>query len=1401
MAKFHNQIRLSSANDHLLDIFYDVHYLELGTISLDEFKKLQSKKFLNIREFVNLKVQNIGIGASSISDENLKNNLPYIFLDNVKAKNPEVQTFLTYGVIGYKDDQNLEKFAPIILIPVNIYFFDSNVYIRVDEKPFENKVLFNYLQKRFSIKISSLDKADNIYQLDRFCQQFNKYDFLKTSPENYLTIANIAKPAILINHEKFSLQNQFAYGLNNKYYLNEETEIYNISLINNRQRLAVQRAKYGNSFIISGHIGTGKTTTLINIAADAIYRNKKVLYISNKKESVKAVYESFRARGLEFLVTNLLAPLSLSLPKRNEPITEDVVDEIRDHLLENYEIIDEYEKLLSTRILNFRFLDVLKNAFLLEKPQEDFDIDYLGDLYKHEFEEVLESLKVIESKNKLLDQPFKKSKFNNIPINHQIKYPNQITMLLFQIHKGFTDLLNKSNILESDYGFKKIPNYARFKNVITDFNNLYIKKVPDSWKKDEKLFLQANESFKEFKATIYSIQEYELFLDWDYENLDEIDIKEEIKKLLGKYYTEENIKEINRLITNQPNISSRLQLGYHYSKQYLDVKEKTKEILDWNFSDNDNKAISEVVRLIKYLNENFVYKKWLNIKNFKKNRERIIILREKIHDYNRLEKLYLKYYKSIETLNSNITRLTNYLEKGKAPKRYKDVNISTLIDSFKELKALKKDISKLKKDYFELTGQEFNPKYDILNDYDNCYNYIKSIENADFRMEITKFISNLDYNKLGDYLETLNKFRDSYLITKRAYRYIQRFFPMINASNHYEKVNFIQEAFNYMDGIKEATDKMRYVYKKDHEFIEFEKFLLLRDRQKSLEKFKKAIRENQDYPVLYEGLFNYEKTNVNEIGILLQHFEVYINCYQNYDAVQNSFKAETYDEIKNHLEGVSRTIYEINESFKLYAKIFKDGVGNFYYDSFADIIEFVDDLMKSKEELINYLEITEHLKTILKYRLYILNNLVINNETPNIVSIFKHHYFKTVYGMFVKKYPEVLDTDRVEKALLASMVLEKKVTEHHIQELRKKRPARTPTSRGEFIEDSTKKLSKPLLLASTTIANHHLSLKDFDLILIDDAHIGHANEYYKVIKGKQVVIAGEHLVSSTASANLISRMRPANIMNLNYRYLPTPLHLLGKTENLHGAFSPNVSDRAGIEIITYDEADIISRLFIKDNNIRINYFTPEISKKRKLLEKITQTLIDNDVDIKEIERILLRRLNIADVFSSYAISADYNIINIADYKYYFYQMKTNSISNLLLCTKKLYIIDNDEILNKDREAPFVKEMQKILTDEVNNFNYNIDPLLIKIKNKLEESNIVVHGSYRDLSLIIEYKGAYYGILVYINPYTSHIDLLEDYRDYVEIFRINKMKIFTIWIVDLFNDFDKVTSNIVKEIEL
>ena len=98
----------------------------------------------------------------------------------------------------------------------------------------------------------------------------------------------------------------------------EQYEILNKITLHEKQREAVLAGTNEGVVVITGGPGTGKTTTLINIAADAIKNGKRVLYISNNDSTLSNVYSVFKEYDLHSFVSNL----SNSFSKVNEKPTE-----------------------------------------------------------------------------------------------------------------------------------------------------------------------------------------------------------------------------------------------------------------------------------------------------------------------------------------------------------------------------------------------------------------------------------------------------------------------------------------------------------------------------------------------------------------------------------------------------------------------------------------------------------------------------------------------------------------------------------------------------------------------------------------------------------------------------------------------------------------------------------------------------------------------------------------------------------------------------------------------------------------------------------------------------------------------------------------------------------------------
>jgi len=64
------------------------------------------------------------------------------------------------------------------------------------------------------------------------------------------------------------------------------------------QRVCVEAAKSGQSYVMHGPPGTGKSQTIANVIAEAIGQGKKVLFVSEKAAALDVVYNRLRANGL-----------------------------------------------------------------------------------------------------------------------------------------------------------------------------------------------------------------------------------------------------------------------------------------------------------------------------------------------------------------------------------------------------------------------------------------------------------------------------------------------------------------------------------------------------------------------------------------------------------------------------------------------------------------------------------------------------------------------------------------------------------------------------------------------------------------------------------------------------------------------------------------------------------------------------------------------------------------------------------------------------------------------------------------------------------------------------------------------------------------------------------------------
>src|SRR5262249_41588505 len=71
------------------------------------------------------------------------------------------------------------------------------------------------------------------------------------------------------------------------------------------QRRAIAAAIAGNSFVMDGPPGTGKSQTIANMIADLLPRRKTVLFVSDKAAALDVVHSRLKKAGLSEFVLEL----------------------------------------------------------------------------------------------------------------------------------------------------------------------------------------------------------------------------------------------------------------------------------------------------------------------------------------------------------------------------------------------------------------------------------------------------------------------------------------------------------------------------------------------------------------------------------------------------------------------------------------------------------------------------------------------------------------------------------------------------------------------------------------------------------------------------------------------------------------------------------------------------------------------------------------------------------------------------------------------------------------------------------------------------------------------------------------------------------------------------------------
>jgi len=265
-----------------------------------------------------------------LQEEELNSRLTFLYRSarHSMEENGANTLHMAIGILRWYESPRSEKarFAPIILIPVELIRKSVKVGYIIrgrEEDAVLNITLIEKLRQDFQISISGLD---TLPQDESGVDVKAVFNVIRQSVMNqprwdveehfFLGIFSFSK-FILWNdihtHIEELRKSPIVEGLLDG-QLKQQLEILDLENLDlhykpsdillpipadSSQLEAVCSAVEGNSFILHGPPGTGKSQTITNIIANSLYRGKRVLFVAEKMAALSVVYSRLKSIGLD----------------------------------------------------------------------------------------------------------------------------------------------------------------------------------------------------------------------------------------------------------------------------------------------------------------------------------------------------------------------------------------------------------------------------------------------------------------------------------------------------------------------------------------------------------------------------------------------------------------------------------------------------------------------------------------------------------------------------------------------------------------------------------------------------------------------------------------------------------------------------------------------------------------------------------------------------------------------------------------------------------------------------------------------------------------------------------------------------------------------------------------------
>jgi hypothetical protein len=382
----------------------------------DQVRDFKDHKVLMYSQILKEDMQNNRL-RSTLSETNLEKELVKLYR---KAKNTLEETganslFVALGFLKWVDPKSYstERFAPILLMPVDLIRMSANkgYYIRGrDEEIQINISLIEYLRQKFEIDASRLfdipkddhgvDVKKVLTTMRRLIMHMKQWDVEEDASIGVFSFSKFVMWNDLVHHTDELKKNKVVSGLIDGNYVgevsksmteplttekDEEETIYMPLSSDSTQTEAVLATGEGNSFVLHGPPGSGKSQTITNMISHALALGKSVLFVAEKMAALSVVQSRLANIGLgNFCLEvysnkgqkkDILAQLETSFENQystkgtNWSAKAEEIKKLKKEL--NSYVHDLHQTTLLGQSI-FQMIDIYSS---LEKPKKEMDFD------------------------------------------------------------------------------------------------------------------------------------------------------------------------------------------------------------------------------------------------------------------------------------------------------------------------------------------------------------------------------------------------------------------------------------------------------------------------------------------------------------------------------------------------------------------------------------------------------------------------------------------------------------------------------------------------------------------------------------------------------------------------------------------------------------------------------------------------------------------------------------------------------------------------------------------------------------------------------------------------------------------------------------------------------------------